>query len=291
MFIPTLLSQADAEQQAQFLPDALSLRIVGTYAQTELGHGTFVRGLETTATFDARRDQFVLHSPTLSATKWWPGGLGATATHAVVMARLFCGRGVDRGPHAFVVQLRDMETHEALPGVKCGDIGPKLGFGSVDNGWLELDHVCIREFFFDVFLMFFFYVFFLRSKESEKEERNNSPHSSSSNFRLFDTNPENKQKPPPSSPKHADEVRLRLPRRHLFPSSPLKRKSVLRDTGLCPRDHRRGGGVGPRPLRHHSDSLRRRAEADGSEGGREGVAGAGLPEHGARPAAPGGGEE
>jgi acyl-CoA oxidase len=145
MFIPTLLSQADAEQQAEFLPDALSLRIVGTYAQTELGHGTFVRGLETTATFDGGADGFVLHSPTLSATKWWPGGLGATATHAVVMARLFCGAGVDRGPHAFVVQLRDMETHEALPGVRVGDIGPKLGFGSVDNGWLELDHVCIRE--------------------------------------------------------------------------------------------------------------------------------------------------
>lgn len=145
MFIPTLLSQADAEQQAAFLPDALSLKIVGTYAQTELGHGTYVRGLETTATYDARTEQFVLHTPTLSATKWWPGGLGATATHAVVMARLFCGQGVDRGPHAFVVQVRDMETHKAMPGVKVGDIGPKLGFGSVDNGWLELDHVCIRE--------------------------------------------------------------------------------------------------------------------------------------------------
>lgn len=35
---------------------ALSCRsaaqIIGTYAQTELGHGTFVRGLETTATYD-----------------------------------------------------------------------------------------------------------------------------------------------------------------------------------------------------------------------------------------------
>jgi hypothetical protein len=25
----------------------------------------------------------VLHSPTLTSTKWWPGGLGKTATHAV----------------------------------------------------------------------------------------------------------------------------------------------------------------------------------------------------------------
>lgn len=29
-------------------------QIIGTYAQTELGHGTFVRGLETTATYDAQ---------------------------------------------------------------------------------------------------------------------------------------------------------------------------------------------------------------------------------------------
>ena len=145
MFIPTLLSQGDAEQQAEWVPPSLGLRIVGTYAQTELGHGTYVRGLETTATFDARTDSFILHTPTLSATKWWPGGLGVTATHAVVMARLFDGGGVDRGPHAFVVQLRDAETHVPLPGVRVGDIGPKLGFGSVDNGWLELDHVVIRE--------------------------------------------------------------------------------------------------------------------------------------------------
>jgi acyl-CoA oxidase len=70
-----------------------------------------VRGLETTATYDAAAGEFVVHSPTLSAAKWWPGGLGKTATHAVVMARLMLpradGGGVDdRGPHAFIVQVR-----------------------------------------------------------------------------------------------------------------------------------------------------------------------------------------
>lgn len=34
----------------------LLAQIIGTYAQTELGHGTFVRGLETTATYDAERE-------------------------------------------------------------------------------------------------------------------------------------------------------------------------------------------------------------------------------------------
>ena len=57
--------------------------LIGTYAQTELGHGTFVRGLQTTATYDVDAQQFILHTPTLTATKWWPGGLGKTSTHVV----------------------------------------------------------------------------------------------------------------------------------------------------------------------------------------------------------------
>lgn len=36
---------------------------------TELGHGSNVPGLETTATFDEASDQFVIHTPTLTATK------------------------------------------------------------------------------------------------------------------------------------------------------------------------------------------------------------------------------
>jgi len=141
MFIPTLLSQATPEQQARWLPDAYALRVVGTYAQTELGHGTFVRGLETTATYDPPTREFIVHSPTLTSTKWWPGGLGKTATHAVVMARLVTPDGRERGPHAFVVALRCPETHAPLPGVTVGDIGPKFGYNGVDNGFMRFDHV------------------------------------------------------------------------------------------------------------------------------------------------------
>jgi acyl-CoA oxidase len=55
MFMPTILSQGDPDQQAKWLPACMNLQIIGTYAQTELGHGTFVRGLETTATYDAQQ--------------------------------------------------------------------------------------------------------------------------------------------------------------------------------------------------------------------------------------------
>jgi len=57
--------------------------------------------------------------------QWWPGALARTVTHAVVMARLVIGT-CDYGPHAFVVQLRDMDSHLLLPGIETGDIGPKM---------------------------------------------------------------------------------------------------------------------------------------------------------------------
>ncbi len=69
MFIPTLQSQGTPEQQAYWLDLALNLKIIGTYAQTELGHGTYVRGLETVAVYDPQHQQFVIHSPTLTSTK------------------------------------------------------------------------------------------------------------------------------------------------------------------------------------------------------------------------------
>lgn len=142
MFIPTILSQGDPEQQAEWLPKCNSLEIIGTYAQTELGHGTFVRGLETTATYDPATQEFIMHSPTLTSTKWWPGGMGKTSTHAVVMARLII-KGKDYGPHAFIVQLRSLRDHKPMPGIKVGDIGNKVGFGGVDNGFMSMEYVRI----------------------------------------------------------------------------------------------------------------------------------------------------
>lgn len=142
MFLPTLQNQASDEQQEEWLPKAMSRAIIGTYAQTEMGHGTNLARLETTATYDPKAEEFILHSPTLTATKWWPGNLGKTSNYAVVMAKLI-SRGTNHGPHAFLVQLRDEDTHIPLPGITVGDIGPKFGMESNDNGFLRLDHVRI----------------------------------------------------------------------------------------------------------------------------------------------------
>ncbi|KAG6614606.1 Acyl-coenzyme A oxidase [Phytophthora cinnamomi] len=140
MFIPTLENQGDDEQRAKWLPLAKSYKILGAYAQTELGHGSNVQGIETVATYDKAMQEFVIDSPTLTSRKWWPGGLGKTANHAIVHARLFLD-GKDVGVQAFLVQLRSLEDHQPLPGIEVGDIGPKVGFNGVDNGYCAFHKV------------------------------------------------------------------------------------------------------------------------------------------------------
>lgn len=131
------------------MPKIYNLDIFGTYAQSEIGHGSDVQNLKTTATFDKEKNEFVLHTPTLDATKWWPGELGHTANHALVVARILIpeddGEINDYGVGMFIVQIRDLNTHCHMPGVKTGSIGPKFGFNSKDNGWMTLDHVRIKK--------------------------------------------------------------------------------------------------------------------------------------------------
>ncbi|KAK5639615.1 hypothetical protein RI129_012107 [Pyrocoelia pectoralis] len=142
MFIPTLMGQGTYEQQAEWIQKAWKCTMIGTYAQTELGHGTFIRGLETTATYDPETEEFIINSPMLTSYKWWPGGLGHTANYAIVVAQLNT-LGKCYGIHPFVVQLRDEETHLPLPGIKIGEIGCKLGMNSTNNGYLGFDNVRI----------------------------------------------------------------------------------------------------------------------------------------------------
>ncbi|KAI5632452.1 acyl-CoA oxidase domain-containing protein [Phthorimaea operculella] len=142
MFIPTIIGQADEKQKEYWLKRAINMEIIGTYAQTELGHGTFIRGLETSATYDPKTEEFVLHSPTLTSYKWWPGNLGHTVNYCVVMARLYT-QGKDCGIQPFMVQVRDEETHIPLRGIKIGEIGAKLGYNTANNGFLGFDNLRI----------------------------------------------------------------------------------------------------------------------------------------------------
>jgi len=145
-FIPDLEGQASEEQLRKWLDPFRKYQIIGAYAQTEMGHGTYIRGLETTATYDTNSQEFILNSPTLTSLKWWPGYLGHTATHTVLIARLII-KDKDYGIHQFLVQLRNLNDHKLMPGVSTGDIGPLFGFKETNNGYLRLDNVRIpREY-------------------------------------------------------------------------------------------------------------------------------------------------
>lgn len=142
IFLSNLERQASDEQKAEWIPKAERFEIFGSYAQTELGHGSNVRGIETTATFDREADEFVIDSPTLSSTKYWIGATGVWATHSLVVARLIID-GKEYGNHLFFTQIRDLDTQRLMPGVEIYELGPKAfqGMLGTDNGAMQFHHV------------------------------------------------------------------------------------------------------------------------------------------------------
>ena len=116
MFMLSVENLSNEEQKARWLPQIRNIDILGCYAQTELGHGSDVASLETTATLDKTTDEFIIHSPTVTSSKYWPGDLGRMTSHAVVFARLIIDEN-DYGIQPFMVKLRDQETWKHVKGV------------------------------------------------------------------------------------------------------------------------------------------------------------------------------
>lgn len=142
VFLPCLKGQASDEQLQKWLPLAEAKIMCGAYAQTELAHGSNIQGLQTTFTYDLARDEFVVQTPHVSATKYWPGSLGHTANTVVAFGRLLVN-GTDHGIHPFLVPIRSSEDHAPLPGITVGDIGSKAGTPTSDNGYLSFNQVRI----------------------------------------------------------------------------------------------------------------------------------------------------
>ena len=141
LFVTTMRLLATDEQLRYWNPRVENYDdVIGTYAQTELGHGSDVQSLETTAHYDPVTKTFTINSPTITAAKFWPGGLGVVANHAVLQAGT-SSNGRYLGIQTFIVPIRDMKSHEPLPGVTVGDIGSKFAFDAVDNGFLLLKNV------------------------------------------------------------------------------------------------------------------------------------------------------
>uniref|UniRef100_T1IV85 Acyl-coenzyme A oxidase n=1 Tax=Strigamia maritima TaxID=126957 RepID=T1IV85_STRMM len=112
---------------------------------TEIGHGSNLMNLQTTATYDAKTKTFVLHSPTIEAWKCWSGNLGKGATHALVLAQLYTPDGQCHGIHWFFTPVRDPNTLKPYPGVIVGDMGEKIGINGLDNGFMAFTNYHIPK--------------------------------------------------------------------------------------------------------------------------------------------------
>ena len=121
---------------------------------TEMGFGSNVREIETQATYDKSTQEFIIHTPSTSATKFWIGNMAGIfssffppissvyGTLAVVFAQLEI-EGVQRGVHAFVVPIRDPITKQLFPNIEIGDCGLKVGWNGIDNAWIRFTQVRI----------------------------------------------------------------------------------------------------------------------------------------------------
>lgn len=134
----------------KYLRDCYTLKTPGGFAMTELGHGSNVRDITTTATYDVATDEFVLHSPLPSSGKTYIGNAAQHAQNVTTFAQLVIGEK-RHGVHAFVTPIRDTEGN-VLAGVTIEDNGLKEGLNGVDNGKIWFDHVRIpRENLLDRF--------------------------------------------------------------------------------------------------------------------------------------------
>lgn len=134
-----------SKQHNKFIDKVKNFDVMGALSITELSHGSNINGIRTTATFDPNKQEFIMHTPDLEATKVWSGILGTTATHAVVFAQLYTPDGQCHGVHQFLTPVRDPNTLLPFPNVVVGDMGPKLGMNGNDNGFMQFSNYRISR--------------------------------------------------------------------------------------------------------------------------------------------------
>lgn len=134
LYIDSIISLG-TEKHFPLLDKAYAMQEFGCFGMTELGHGSNVAMLGTTATFIQSTREFEINTPDSYATKWWIGGAAQTAVKCTVFAQMYVN-GKNKGVHAFVVDLRDSNTHQTKNGVIIGDCGSKFENDGIDNGFL-----------------------------------------------------------------------------------------------------------------------------------------------------------
>jgi acyl-CoA oxidase len=139
LYAGSVLGLGSPTQIAQ-LRDQQEKGELGCFALTEklagVNSGLVV---QTTATYDAKKQIFVLHSPTVGSHKNWISQ-GLFADHAVVIADLWV-EGRSHGPHGFLIRMREAGTKKVVKGIVLGDMGIKTTGNDLDNAWIEFNQV------------------------------------------------------------------------------------------------------------------------------------------------------
>lgn len=127
----------------KYLYDIGTLKLPGCFAMTETNHGSNVKGLETTATYNHAAQTFTIHTPHPNAQKEYIGNAAMHGQMATVFAKLIID-DKDYGVNAFVVPLRNSQG-QMLPGITIGDCGQKMGLNGIDNGTISFENVVIPK--------------------------------------------------------------------------------------------------------------------------------------------------
>lgn len=135
------LVKLGTERHRHLVPAIDNLDVTGCFGLTELGFGNNAIEMQTTATYDPKTSEFVVHSPTALSQKYWISNGAVHARYCIVFAQLIIG-GKGEGVHAFLVPIRD-ENLRVLPGVTIRDMGRKQELDGVDNALLAFNNVRI----------------------------------------------------------------------------------------------------------------------------------------------------
>jgi acyl-CoA oxidase len=147
LVLGTLLEQhSRTGEVAAALTELLEGRAVGAYVLTEVGHGSDLNNLETTAVYDpADGGGFILHTPTDTAIKFMPTTapppVDGVARFGIVFARLILDEA-DRGIYPFLVRLADADG-QVRPGITIRLL-PEKHLG-MDNALTRFDRVRVAR--------------------------------------------------------------------------------------------------------------------------------------------------
>ncbi len=131
LFGGALYGLGTEKHHKKYVESLAKAELLGNFAMTETGHGSNVRGLETTATYQPETDTIIVNSPSKKSGKEYIGN-ALHGSMSVVFAQLIV-KGESHGVHGILVPTKDKDGN-LMPGVEIEDCGYKIGLNGVDNG-------------------------------------------------------------------------------------------------------------------------------------------------------------